>query len=334
MKYEQLYNILPFSFILASILLGIFLEKLIIKKLNYKKTTANEILKPLKGYISAILILLGTYLTLRFYLSESHIYSVGKVLSTILILIFTIISMKLVIGFIRYKTMQLGSAIPASSILENIIKIIILISGFMVMLNNLNISITPILTALGVGGLAVALALQPTLSNLFSGIQIIASKELNIGDYIKIETGEEGYVEDITWRHTAIKTLANNTFIIPNTKVVNSIFTNYYKPTKDMGILIPVGVSYDSNLEFVEKTTIEVAIDITNKLFGKVDSTPLIRYNQFDSSSINFNVVLRINEFTDQSLLKHEFIKALHERYKKEGINIPFPITTVHLKKE
>jgi small-conductance mechanosensitive channel len=93
-----------------------------------------------------------------------------------------------------------------------------------------------------------------------------------------------------------------------------------------------VGVSYDSDLSFVEKVTVEAAKETLVEFDGGVsDYEPVIRYNAFDDSSINFNVVLRTTRYEEQYRLKHEFIKKLHVRYKKEGIEIPFPITTIDI---
>ena len=199
-------------------------------------------------------------------------------------------------------------------------------------LHSLGISITPILTALGVGGLAAALALQPTLANLFSGLQIIAAKQLHPGDYIKLDSGEEGYVTDIAWRNTIIRALPNNMIIVPNSKLASAIVTNYYQPEQEMAVLVQVGVSYKSDLKKVEEVTIEVGKEIMREVEGGVpDFEPFIRYHTFDDSSINFTVILRTTEYVGQYLIKHEFIKRLHKRYNKEGIVIPFPIRTIHM---
>ncbi|MBW2653184.1 MAG: mechanosensitive ion channel family protein [Deltaproteobacteria bacterium] len=234
--------------------------------------------------------------------------------------------------FLELYSGRFKDAIPQSTIFKSLTKIVIVSIGFLIILQTYGISITPILTAFGIGGLAVALALQDTLSNLFSGIQIILSKQVKTGDYIKLESGEEGYVMDITWRNTTIRMLPNNIVIIPNSKLASIIITNFCLPAKEMSLLIQVGVSYDSDLEKVEKVTIDVAREVMKTLAGGVtEFDPFIRYHTFDDFSINFTVILRAREFVDQYLLKHEFVKRLHERYNKEGIEIPFPIRTVHL---
>lgn len=225
--------------------------------------------------------------------------------------------------------------VPSSSIFRNLTSIIVTICGALVILDTLGISITPILTALGVGGLAVALALQDTLSNLFSGIQILASRQVRIGDYIKLASGEEGYVTDIQWRNTTIRALPNNLILIPNSKLASAITTNYYMPEMAMSVLVQVGVAYDSDLDKVEAVTIEVGRDVMKTVPGGIsEHEPFIRYHTFADSSINFSVILRGKEFTDQYLIKHEFIKRLQRRYAAENINIPFPIRTVYMKQE
>jgi len=140
---------------------------------------------------------------------------------------------------------------------------------------------------------------------------------------------------DITWRNTVIRQLPNNLIIIPNRKLSEAIVTNFNMPEKELAVLIQVGVSYDSDLEKVEKVTIEVAKEVMKEVQGGVPKfEPFIRYHTFDDFSINFTVILRAKEFVDQYLIKHEFVKRLKKRYDEEGIVIPFPIRTVYLKNE
>ncbi len=137
------------------------------------------------------------------------------------------------------------------------------------------------------------------------------------------------------WRGVRIKQLPNVVIIIPNSKLAGSTIINYALPENEMSILVQVGVDYSSDLEKVEKTTIDVARDVMKTVEGGVkDFEPFIRYHTFADSSVNFTVILRAQEFVSQYLLKHEFIKRLHKRYHQEGITIPFPIRTLFIKKE
>jgi len=155
------------------------------------------------------------------------------------------------------------------------------------------------------------------------------------GDYVKLNTGEGGYVTDITWRNTTIRAIPNNMIIVPNSNLASSILTNYYQPAKVMSVIVQVGVSYDSDLAKVEKVTLEVAKEILREIEGGIpDFEPFIRYHTFADFSINFSVILRAKEFFDQYLIKHEFIKRIHKRYKKESIEIPYPIRTIYMEGE
>jgi small-conductance mechanosensitive channel len=223
----------------------------------------------------------------------------------------------------------------SKGVIKVAIRIAILATGLLIVLDSFGISITPILASLGIGSLAVALALQPTLENLFSGIQLIADKPIEPGQFIQLETGEEGYVEKIGWRSTWIRLLPNNMIILPNKTLVNSKILNYCHPTRESAVLVEVGVHYDSDLDQVKKVTVEVAEEIMNTVNGGISEfKPFIRFHTFADSSLNFTVILRAKEFVDSYLIKHEFIKRLHERYKKEGIVIPYPIRAINTQQE
>lgn len=324
---------------ITAIFFGIIFQRVILSKL--KKLAAKTkwegddiIINALKGIVvNLCFTFLGLYGAISVSpLPEKFAHLLQSIILVIVILSITWLLTNIATGFLELYAGRFKEAIPSSTIFKNLTKMVILTIGFLIILQTLGISITPILTALGVGGLAVALALQDTLSNLFSGLHIILSRQVRTGDYIRLESGEAGYVTDITWRNTTIRMLPNNIIIVPNAKLASIILTNYCLPEKEMSVLIQVGVSYDSDLRKVERVTIEVAREVTRKVAGGVtEFEPFIRYHTFDDFSINFTVIIRAREFVDQYMLKHEFVKSLHERYKQEGIEIPFPIRTVYL---
>ncbi|MFH1224046.1 MAG: mechanosensitive ion channel family protein, partial [Pseudomonadota bacterium] len=199
--------------------------------------------------------------------------------------------------------------------------------------NSLHISITPIITALGVGGLALALALQPTLSNLFSGIQIIASKQLLPGQYISLENGQEGSVEEITWRYTEIRSLNNNMITIPNSKISEAMITNYHKTDKEIALFVPLRVGFNADLDLVEKTSKETAKKVMQDTVGGAkDFEPLVRFAKFGEAGIEFNVILKVKEFNDQFPVRHAFIKELSKQFREKNIEITYPVRTVYTK--
>lgn len=244
-------------------------------------------------------------------------------------------STRILEGMIEYfgeRYPGLAGLVPT---LRSLTKIAVWFIGIIIVLAWLGISISPLLVSFGVGGLAVGLALRGTLENFFSGLQIMVERSVEHGNYIELESGEKGYVVDIGWRTSKIRMLPNNLVIIPNSKLANSIVVNYDSPEQKMWVPVEVGVSYDSDLRKVEKVTIEVAKKVLGKVPGGVkDFDPFIRYHTFDDFSINFTVILQVEKYVDKHPITNEFIKELHERYEEEGIEIPFPITTVNWRSE
>jgi len=228
---------------------------------------------------------------------------------------------------------------PTTGLTYAIIKGVILVVGFLIVLSLLGISITPLLTALGVGGLAVALALQDSLTNFFAGLHVLLERSVRVGDFIKLESGEQGYVKDITWRTTRIRMLGNNEVIIPNSKLSQSIVTNYYLPEKSMSLLINVGVSYDSDPEHVERVLTEVAMSALGEIPGLVGAPeagdPFVRFIPgFGESSLDFTLICKVREFVDQYLVQHELRKRIFARFRAEGIEIPYPQRTVYVRED
>ena len=194
---------------------------------------------------------------------------------------------------------------PSTTMFTNIVRITVYLIGVLIIFDSLNISIAPMLTALGIGGLAVSLALKDTLSDVFAGLHILLSKKVQPGDFISLDSGEMGYITNISWR---------NTIMMERTNTVK----------------IPIGVGYDSDLDLVEKVTMEVTqeiqdtIDETDKNFE-----PTMRFQTFGESSINLMVYFRGKRYGDQHPIIHNFIKKLHKRFGQERIEIPFPMRTV-----
>lgn len=300
------------------------------------KWRADDIIIPvLRTHIFVWFFLMGIYFGVLIGFSSTGVGYVSKFIIVCFLISLTIAFSRIVAGLIRVYSDRLRTTIAVSGLTQTISKSVIFVVGGLMVLNTLGISITPIITTLGVGGLAVALALQDTLSNFFAGFHIILAKQIKIGDYIKLDTGEEGYVEDISWRSTKIRMLPNNIVLVPNSKLSQIIVTNYYLPKKEMSILVDVGVHYESDLDKVEKITLEVARDVLKDFKDKIpDFEPFIRFHTFGDFSINFTVYLRAEEFFAGYRVKHEFIKRLHKRYNQENINIPFPITALNMDQE
>lgn len=339
MPPEWLPWVTPLAFLAGSLLFGIWLRRLVIPRLlraasRTRWEGGGVILRSIRGPVVVWSLMAGLYLGMEFsQLPEEAVEVAGRILKVLWIVSVTWVGAGTVSQLITFYASKWQVTLPMTSLTQNFAKSAILVLGALIILDSLGVRIGSLLAALGIGSLAVALGLQDTLSNLFAGVYVTLSRNIRVGDYIKLESGQEGYVTDIGWRATKIRMLPNNLVIVPNGKLGQSIITNYYLPDKELAVLVQVGVDYASDLERVEQVTLEVAREVMRTVPGGILTfEPLVRYHTFGESAVNFTVVMRAQEFVDQYLIIHEFVKRLHTRYQQEGITIPFPIRTVHLR--
>lgn len=327
--------LIPALILGASLLMGFVLNYLLRRYITRHTDLAPDsalgvLLHAVRGLPRLWCFAIGVYWTIHTVgLVEPVQRLLAYILFTILVFSITRVIVRTLERIIALRTAEARSAAAATSLLTNLVAITIYAAGAIIILGYYGISIAPLITALGIGGMAVALGLQESLANLFAGLHLILSKQVRVGDYIRLDSDNEGRVTDITWRYTTILTSANNTVVVPNAKLSSAILTNYDMPEPQIAVIIPVGVSYDSDLEKVETVTVAVAADVMERLEGSMVKTPAVFFHTFGDSSIDFNVVLYARRFTDRTQLKHEFIKALTQRYREEGIDIPFPVRTI-----
>lgn len=333
-------GLVSLAFLLAGVLAGLIVERLILYRLRGigRKSGWRGIEIIIAAFHGVVIVwfAIGGLYGATFHLPAGHdlLVVLWKILMVGAILSVTVVLSRIAVGFVHLYAETTEGVLP-STIFSNITRAVVYILGILVALQSLGISIAPILTALGVGGLAVALALQDTLSNLFAGIHILLSKQVRRGDFVRLSPTEEGYVSDMTWRNTTILTLNNSMVIVPNSKLAQAIITNFSLPEGRVSLSVPVGVSYGSDLDQVERIALEVGREIMAEFPGGISEfEPAVRFQAFGDSSINFSVALGAQAFADQYQIRHEFLKRLKSRFDAEGIEIPFPIRTVYLKGE
>ncbi|TXS92709.1 mechanosensitive ion channel family protein [Parahaliea maris] len=262
----------------------------------------------------------------------------NSVVAAKILLIFAILIFvdRFAIGALQLHAADGSQTLQSSrGILKGITRGVIFGIGLLMIMGTLGISITPIVASLGITSLAVALALQPTLENFFSGVQLVIDKPIRVDDFIELDSGEQGFVEKIGWRSTWIRMLPNNTVIMPNSALSNSKIINYFYPSKELSVPVEVGVHYSSDLDHVERVTLEVAREILKTHeWGVGDYDTFVLFHTFDSSSINLTVMLRAQEYYQRFWVKSAFVKALHKRYAEEGIVIPYPIRAINTDQE
>jgi len=212
-------------------------------------------------------------------------------------------------------------------LIQRIAILLVYIGGLLVLLDYLGISISPMIAGLGLGGLAIALALQPTLNNFFAGAQIVSDRMVHVGDYIELDSGERGYVVDVGWRSTRVRTTFNNMMVIPNSRLVDSIITNYYGPDMELAVMVESGVSYSSDLAQVEGIVRAVAQEVIEEMPEAVKTRePWFGYDEFGDSNITFWIWVYANDRISSFRVKSELIKRLHDRFAREGITINYPV--------
>ena len=293
------------------------------------------VVQALRGPVMLWVVMLGLHLAAQSSNLPDRITGlVAKTLLALWIISLTLVASRLSGKLVKRFGASASGALPVTTITQSVASIAVAILGLLILLNTLGISVTPILTALGVGGLAVALALQDTLSNLFAGFYMSLAGQVRAGDYVKLASGEEGYVTDITWRSTTLRALANNLIVVPNAKLAQAILTNYSLPERRMSLSISICVGYDSDPDRVERVLIEEALCAAGYVPGLLaEPAPFVRFIPgFGASSLDFTLICQVAEFTDQYLAQHEIRKRVLKRFREERIEIPFPIRTLHVK--
>ena len=199
--------------------------------------------------------------------------------------------------------------------------------GALVALDNLDISISPLLAGLGIGGLAVALAVQPSLSNFFAGTYLVTEGELKEGDFIELKSGPSGYIVGVGWRSTKIRSRYNNLIIVPNSHMASSVVTNYSSPSPAMNVIVTCGVSYDADLERVENLVMQVAQQVIDESPDAVkENPPYFGFSEFGDSNIDFWVFLQARDRWGTFTVTNDLIKRIHARFKEEDIEINYPM--------
>ena len=340
--------VVPACIMIVALFVGIMLNRMLTQKLDrHMESSDSEIMgiffRAVKGVPIYLSIVMGLYWSVTTSDMPAGIEKIfSYVLFTMIVFSITRVCERTLSGFLRMKFSN-KIDMTQSTLLDTIFRAAIYASGALIVLDYFNISIAPIMAAMGFGSVAIAMGVKEPLENIATGLLIMVSKQIRVNDYIKLSTGDEGKVVDVNWRFiTIMPPHESNVVVIPNKVIANAVTTNFSQPRDDIMLVVPIGVGYESDLEQVERVTVEIARELQIKIDGyepQFDSdgidrnklAPAVRYQKFNDSSIDFNAVMHVQTFTNQYLLKHEFIKAITKRYREEGINIPFPIRTLDL---
>ena len=289
--------------------------------------------------VIAYIVLLGLYLAIEIPLTlpAEVDAAVNRVAAVAAIIIGAVLINALGRSALTWLQEYLGSTPSANTgswalpLARRGLLIVVAVMAVMVSLDVLGVNISPLIAGLGIGGLAVALAIQPTLSNLFAGTYVITEGVVNPGDYIDMEGGVSGYVVDVNWRSTRLRTWGNNLVVVPNSRFAETIITNYNKPDERVNVFLTCGVAYESDLQRVEMVSQQVMEQVLAQHPGAVrEYGAYFGYDAFGESNIDFWLFVQAKDRLASFEVRTELIKQLHARLANEGITINYPVRTLN----
>src|SRR5580704_10794230 len=329
--------LVPLAFLVGAVLGGLVVRIFLFRAIRaWAAESESKLVDMIVDSIPVVLwsLILGLHLaTQNSDLPKAYVRYLPRTLAVLWIVSLTIAFSRLAGNAVGFYGGRVTGAQSVTSLTRKLAQLAVVAFGLAWLLRVFDVTLTPILTTLGVGGLAVALALQDTLSNLFAGFYVSISGLVHIGDYIKLNTGEEGFVTDINWRCTMMRGYTNNLIVIPNNKLGQAIYTNYNLPQPRMTLSVTFGVGYNSDIDRVEEILLDEAIAGAGRIQGLLaDPKPYVLFNPGPGDwALVFQVSFNVAQFADQYRVQSELRKRIFKRLQKERISMPFPTHTIKL---
>jgi len=330
------YLLMFAALVMAGLALGLILNRILHYWTRKLANTRGEfVFSLLEALPIPLLVLAAVYTGVELLTLPPRVESFcSKLLFALTVMVVFYFPAKVLVLFLRrveQRNPAMGQVTEPSILF---IRALFAVLAITIILEHNHVSLTAVWTTLGVGSVAVALALQETLSNLFAGLYLLADRPVSPGDYIKLDSGQEGYVIRIGWRSTTLRTQSNNIVFVPNSTMAKAVIINYSLPELRVSLSIPVRVSYGSDPSKVEK----VILDVTREAAQEgvpgllLDPPPGVTLTPgFGDSSLDFTLNLNVRQFEDQVPVQSELRKRILARFAKEGIAIPFPTRTIGL---
>ena len=329
----------PLTFLIATVAAGLILRTLLFRILrSWAAGTEGKLGDMLVESMPVVLwsLILGLHLaTQNSEIPRVYLRYVPRTLAVLWVASLTVAASRLVGRLVGFYGGRVTGAQSVTSITRRLAQIAVVAFGVGWLMRLFDVSLTPILTTLGVGGLAVALALQDTLSNLFAGFYVSISGFVKIGDYLKLNTGEEGYITDINWRCTIMRN-GNNLIVVPNNKLGQAIYTNYSLPDRRYAASVSLGVGYDSDVDRVQQILLAETFEAAKEIKGLLaEPVPNVLFNPGPGeSALVFQITFSVDQFGSHVAIESELRKRLFKRLKAEGIMMPFPTRTIYLEQK
>ncbi len=337
-KYVYSLSLL-FVFYILSQLIVLISRKVILRLTKRTKTEIDDlIVRKTSKPISIILLLIGVRLALLpVGIKPSILDIIENTISSLVIIVITYITIVvfdiLIDNWGRRVAEKTKSSVDEQlmPVIHRFSRIFVSVVGLLFVLTVWGIQIGPLLTSLGIAGIAIAFALQNTLGNIFGGMSIILDKSVRVGDVIKLDNETIGTVVDVGLRSTKIKTLDNELIAIPNGKLADSRILNYLHPDPILRVSVDFSTEYGSDISNVRKVVLDTLAKNKSILKKPEPSVILVEMADF---GLKFKALFWVNSFEDKNPTKFNATEEIYNALRKAGIGIPFPTRTVYLKGE
>jgi small-conductance mechanosensitive channel len=337
-QYLEAFIFFFIVFLGLRVLFFIF-EKLILKIIIKTKTNMDDIIMKKSSFsITVILFFWALRLTLKgIELTEDTLSALYHIVDSFIIVFAGVLMYVLVDVLIINALKKAASKTKTNmddtlvALTHSVLKITLFIIIILYILRVWGVEILPLLGALGVAGIAIALALQPVLSNIFSGVSVVLDKSVRVGDLVYLDSGTRGKVAKIGLRSTKVISFDNELFIIPNTKLAESIIQNVALPGPKSRVVVRFGVAYGTDVDQVKKIVLKEILKVTNIVLD--DPEPKVSFRKMGDSSLDFKALFYVYDYDDRFNAIDEANTKIYNALNKAGVEIPFPQMDVHLKK-
>lgn len=297
----------------------------------------DRVLQRVIPHVSRLLIILGFYLAIRSLpLHEKLVQVLSGALFVALVVIFFNLLYHALDELLQWYVngrQSGGQALISRTmipIVEKLAMLFLMGTALIIILKHFNYDIYSVVTALGIGSLAIGLAAKDTLAHMISGFTLMLDQPFRIGDRIQLSGGQTGDVADIGLRSTRIKTLDNQLLVIPNSDLCNTMLINQAFPDTRAKGRINVGVAYGSDVERVKQILLASALEVDDVL---ADPPPEAYFASFGDSALNMALFFWVEDYGRLFATTDKVNTLILRRFNENGIEIPFPIRTVIMEK-
>ncbi|ABK98770.1 mechanosensitive ion channel family protein [Pelobacter propionicus] len=297
----------------------------------------DRILQRLIPHVSRLLTMLGLYLAMHSLpLNERLVVIFSGLLYVVLVAVFFNLVYHALDELIQWYIAgqrERSDALISRQMLpvaEKLALLLLMGTALIIILKHFNYDIFSVVTALGIGSLAIGLAAKDTLAHMISGFTLMLDRPFRIGDRIQLAGGQTGDVLDIGLRSTKIMTLSNQQLVIPNSELCNSMLTNLAAPDVRAKGRINIGVAYGSDVERVKRVLVDTALAVDDVL---ADPPPEAFFVAFGDSSLSMALFFWVESYEILFTTTDRINSLILRRFADNAIEIPFPTRTVIMEK-